>query len=242
MLVIAGARLPASPYLYHVGFDEYVEEMAEMRQVAEAFDSRSVHGVLCVGVQGAQWFAVFTMPRHEKRVSAHCEQRQIETFLPLYKVRHRWKNRCTVDLELPLFPNYLFVRIAPSNRVPVLQVPGVVSIVSSAGQLLPVPGDYVAALRDGLLVHKIEPHTNLEAGELVRIKTGPLAGAEGILERRKNDFRVVLRLEMLARSVSVEVAASEIELRGYQSFLGDLGTQFPRGRQLGVADFSVLQR
>jgi transcription antitermination factor NusG len=99
----------------------------------------------------------------------------------------------------------------------------VVSIVSSARQLLPVPGEYVTALKDGLQVHNIEPHSNLEVGELVRIKTGPLAGAEGILERRKNDLRVVLRLEMLARSVSVEVAAAEIEWRDYRSRLSDLG-------------------
>jgi transcription antitermination factor NusG len=203
-----------------------------MHSVAEAALPTSEHDFLCAGAQEAGWFAVFSMPKHEKRVSAHCEQRRIECFLPLYKVRHRWKNRCTVDLELPLFPNYLFVRIAPRHRVRVLEVPGVVSIVSSAGQLLPLPEEYVTALKDGLQVHNIEPHANLEVGELVRIMTGPLAGAEGILERRKNDFRVVLRLEMLARSVSVEVAAAEIEWRGYRSVLSDLGGQLPRGRQL----------
>jgi transcription antitermination factor NusG len=60
-------------------------------------------------------------------------------------------------------------------------------------------------------MHKIAPHANLEIGEVVRIKAGAFAGAQGILERCKNDLRVVLRLEMLARSVSVEVDASEIE-------------------------------
>jgi transcription antitermination factor NusG len=157
------------------------------------------------------WHAVFTLTNHEKRVAANCQLRQIESFLPVYRVRHRWKNRCTVDLDLPLFPNYFFVRIAAQNRIRVLQVPGVVSIVSSGGQLLPVPADYITALRDGLLTHKIEPHADLQAGDLVRIKTGPFTGTEGILERRKGDLRVVLRLEMLARSVSVEVAAQEIE-------------------------------
>jgi transcriptional antiterminator NusG len=163
------------------------------------------------GAHEAQWFAVFTMPKHEKRVVAHCEQRQIESFLPLYKATHRWKNRQTVDLDLPLFPNYFFVRISPRQRIRVLQLPGVVMIVSSAGQLLPVPDDYISALRDGILVHKIEPHPYVEVGEPVRIKTGPFAGAEGVLDRRKKDFRVVLKLEMLARCVSVEVAATEIE-------------------------------
>lgn len=67
--------------------------------------------------------------------------------------------------------------------------------------------DCVTALREGILAHKIEPHSDLKAGELVRITSGPLAGTEGILARSKNDFPVVLRLDMLARSVSVEVDA-----------------------------------
>jgi transcription antitermination factor NusG len=155
------------------------------------------------------------MSNHEKRVVGRCQQRQLESFLPLYRVKRKWKNRCTVDLDLPLFPNYFFVRIVPRDRVRILELAGVVSIVSSGGQPLPLTDEYIASLQQGLLAHKIEPHPDLEVGELVRITTGPLAGAEGILERRKNDFRVVLKLEMLARSVSVEVAASEIEWCGY---------------------------
>jgi transcription antitermination factor NusG len=175
------------------------------------FGSNSGPDLRQVSHQLPKWYAVFTLARHEKRVLAHCEQRQIESFLPLYKVEHRWKNRCTVDLELPLFPTYCFVRIDPRTRVQVLRVPGVVRIVSSGHQPEPVPDDYIHALRDGLLVHRIEPHSDLEVGDLVRIKTGPMTGAEGILERRKNDLRVVLKLEMLARSVSVEVGAEQIE-------------------------------
>jgi transcription antitermination factor NusG len=158
-----------------------------------------------------KWYAVFTLSRHEKKVFAQCEQRQIEAFLPLYKVKHRWKNRCTVDVELPLFPSYSFVRIDPRTRGQVLQIPGVVWIVSSGRQLQPIPDDYINSLRDGLLVHRIEPHPDVAVGDWVRIKSGPMAGAEGVLERRKNELRVVLTLGMLDRSVSVEVGASEIE-------------------------------
>lgn len=161
-----------------------------------------------------RWYAVFTLARHEKRVFAQCERRQIESFLPLYKVRHQWKNRCTVDLELPLFPSYSFVRIDPQARVQVLKVPGVIRIVSSGHQLQSLPDEYVNALRDGLLAHRIEPYTESVVGDWVRIKSGPMAGAEGVLERRKNELRVVLRLEMLERSVSVEVGADEIQWCG----------------------------
>ena len=161
--------------------------------------------------ESPKWYAVFTMARHEKRVFAQCEQRRIEAFLPLYKAKHRWKNRCTVDVELPLFPSYSFVRIDPQSRVQVLQIPGVVWIVSSGRQLQPLPDDCINSLRDGLLAHRIEPYSEVAVGDWVRITSGPMAGAEGILERRKNALRVILKLGMLDRSVAVEVGASEIE-------------------------------
>ena len=77
--------------------------------------------------------------------------------------------------------------------------------------MLPIPDEYMNSLREGLLVHRIEPHPGLALGCRVRISQGPMAGAVGILERDKSNFRVVLKLEMLARSVAVEVGASEIE-------------------------------
>ena len=159
----------------------------------------------------ANWFAVFTFSRHEKQVQAQCAQKQIECFLPTYFTRHRWKNRCFVNLELPLFPNYLFVRIDPRERVHVLKNPGVISIVSSGRDLLPISDSEISALRAGLLAHRMSPHPGAEIGERVRITTGPMCGAEGILERHKNELRVILRLDMLARSVCVEVGSCEIE-------------------------------
>jgi transcription antitermination factor NusG len=159
-----------------------------------------------------RWCAVFTTPRHEKRIAWHFGQRQLESFLPLYRAKRRWKNRCTVTLELPLFPSYLFVRIDPRERLRVLDVPGVLSIVSSGRELLSVPDPYVTSLRDGLLSHRIAPHPNVETGDRVRITTGPMFGMEGVLDRQKNDLRVVLRLEMIGRSVAVELSTADIEL------------------------------
>jgi transcription antitermination factor NusG len=145
---------------------------------------------------------------------AHCTDRQIESFLPLYRVKHRWKNRCTATLELPLFPNYLFVRIDPKERVQVLKLPGVLSIVSSGRQPSPVPDDYISSLRSGLLAHQIEPHPRVDVGDRVCITTGPMAGMHGILDRQKNKLRVVITLEMIGRSVAVEVGAEEILYAG----------------------------
>ena len=162
-----------------------------------------------------RWYAVFTMPRHEKRFGLYCVERQIESFLPLYQVRNRWKNRCTATVELPLFPNYSFVRIDTRERTQVLRIPSVRYIVSSGRELLPIPDDYISFLRAGLLAHRIQPHPNLEVGDRVCIRTGPMSGIEGIVDRHKNGLRVVLRLEMIGRSIAVEVGTSEV------SYVGD---------------------
>jgi len=160
------------------------------------------------------WFAVYTTPRHEKRVAFHCEQRQIVAFLPLYQEVRRWKNRCRVKLDLPLFPNYLFVRIEREERFRVLSVPGVLSVLGSNSDLLPVQDEYITSLRQGLDAHKIEPHPLVEIGDKVRIIAGAMTGMEGILIRKKNELRVVLKVALLERSMAVEVTTEDIESVG----------------------------
>jgi len=76
------------------------------------------------------WFAAYTNSHREKRVASHLTERQVESFLPLYATRRRWRNRCEMNLDLPLFPNYVFVRIDLRERVRVLEVPGVLLLVS----------------------------------------------------------------------------------------------------------------
>jgi transcription antitermination factor NusG len=126
-------------------------------------------------------------------------------------MRHRWKNRCEMNLELPLFPNYVFVRIDPRKRACVLEVPGVVSLVGFGRTLAPLSDFEIEALRSGLGQRKIEPHPYLVIGERVRIKCGPMAGMQGVLVRRKSNFRVVLALDVIMRCVAVEVDADDLE-------------------------------
>ena len=157
------------------------------------------------------WFAVFTAPRHEKRVEEHFRVREIESFLPLYRMRRQWKDGSKGTVQIPLFPSYIFVRIGCAGRVPVLAIPGVISIVGGGRESMSVPDSYVHFLQEGLQQGKIEPHLCLTSGMKVRIRSGLMAGMEGILLRQKNDFRVVLTLEMIMRSVKVEVELNEIE-------------------------------
>ena len=170
-------------------------------------------GLFCDSVDPSpQWFAASTTPRHEKYVSELLVERQIEAFLPLYRTARQWKKSRPVVLELPLFPTYVFVRITRRARGAVLGLPGVQSIVGSSKDPWPVPDCEIEALRRGLQTHKVEPHPYLNVGERVRIKTGLMAGVDGILVRKKNDFRVVLSLDAIMQSVAVEVDADDLEL------------------------------
>src|ERR1700733_1299720 len=158
-----------------------------------------------------QWFAAYPPPRHEKHISYVLQERNIEPFLPLYRTLRQWKKRAPVVLELPLFPCYLFVRISRAARGAVLGLPGIVSIVGSSKEPWPLPQPEIEALRLSAERGKAEPHPYLKVGERVRMKTGSMAGVEGMLVRKKNEFRFVLTLEAIMRSVAIEVNASDLE-------------------------------
>lgn len=164
-----------------------------------------------VAGEDARWFAVYTNSRHEKRVAKHFDERHIESFLPLYRKLHHWTKRNDVRLDLPLFPNYVFVHIAPPQRISVLAVPGVLGMVGRGHIASALPDAEIESLRTGLRLRKFEPHPYLVAGERVRIKAGSLEGMVGILLRMKNELRVVLTLDLIERSVAVEVDAQDVE-------------------------------
>jgi transcription antitermination factor NusG len=158
------------------------------------------------------WFAIYTAPRHEKRVAAHLESRAVDCFLPLYHTVRRWKNGSRVPLTLPLFPSYVFVRISQSERIRVLQVPGIVSIVGSASKPTAIPPYEIELLREQIdHLGNIEPHPYLAIGDRVRITAGPLAGLQGILLRKKNELRIVITVQAIMKSFSIETDVDEVE-------------------------------
>jgi transcription antitermination factor NusG len=159
-----------------------------------------------------KWFAVYTTPRHEKRVDQHLSLREIEHYLPLYRTQRKWSDGSRVTLDLPLFPGYIFVRIERKQRVRVLEVPGVVAVVGgTGGEPAALPETDIEALRCGLPLRHVEPHPLLTVGQRARIRSGAFAGMEGIVVRKKNSFRVVLTLDTIMQSFAVEVDGKELE-------------------------------
>ena len=157
------------------------------------------------------WHALHTRYQHEKVVAELLARQEFETFLPLYTAVNRWKDR-TKRLSLPLFPCYVFLRGGFDRRLQILKTPGVHAIVESAGCPGVIPEPEIAAIRRAVENSlRINPHPFLENGDWVRIKSGPLVGLEGILVRKQDQLRLVLSVEMLGRSVAVEVDAFIVE-------------------------------
>jgi|SRR5579862_538549 transcription antitermination factor NusG len=159
-----------------------------------------------------EWYAVYTNARHEKRVTEYLGGRSLECYLPSYRSVRRWQDR-RKEVDLPLFPGYVFVRIAYRSRLQVLTAPGVVRIVTFDGKPASIREAEIENIRRGLShAAGFEPHPYLKVGKRVRVRSGPLSGIEGILLRRKDGFRLVLSIELIMRSVATEVDEADVEL------------------------------
>ncbi len=157
------------------------------------------------------WWAVYTQHQHEKSVAEMLTAKGFEVFLPLHESMRRWKDRQKV-LSLPLFPCYVFVRGELSRRLQVVTTPGIHMVLSRGENIEVVPENEIDAIRRAVQgSYRIEPHPFLRIGERVRVTRGSLEGVEGILVRKKNLYRLVLSVDMLAQSVGVEVSASDVE-------------------------------
>lgn len=156
------------------------------------------------------WLAVYTAPRHEKQVLQHLEHRSIECFLPLYESLRRWKSGPTL-VSMPLFPGYLFVHADHAERRKVLESPSVIRIVGTRIGPSPLPEAEIRALRQAVSSGLALPHSYLNVGTRVRVMQGPLTGMEGILLRIKGSTRLVLNINLIMQSVSVEVNCCDVE-------------------------------
>jgi transcription antitermination factor NusG len=162
-------------------------------------------------VAGKQWYAVFTVPQNEKSASRHLSLRDVESFLPTYHSVRVWKNRQRVQLDLPLFPSYLFVCIGRRERGTVLGTPGVLRIVGNSREPIPVPESTIEFLRSGLEAGKIEPYHELVVGQKVRIRSGAMSGLQGVLVRKNNNLRFVLTVDLINQHAAVEIGAENLE-------------------------------
>ena len=159
------------------------------------------------------WFAVQTKPRHEKKVSEILTEKGIQNFLPLFRSKRQWADRWKW-VEVPLFSQYLFVRIPGSVecRVQVLRTNGVVRLAGETGRGTAIPDEQIANLYM-IVNHKIPslPLYKIRIGERIRIRGGALNGMEGVLAAVENDRSLVISIDLIQKSVAIRIEGFEVE-------------------------------
>ncbi len=177
------------------------------------------------------WYALWVKSRYENTVALHLQARGYESFLPLYKCRHRWSDRFK-EIDAPLFPGYVFCRFSPLNRLPILSIPGVVHVVGIGRAPAPLEESEIAAIqaavKSGL---PSQPWPFLQVGRRVRIEYGPLFGLEGILLDFRGRQRLVLSVTLLQRSVAVQVDRAWVTPMPHQQACGGPVTSEARSWQ-----------
>jgi transcription antitermination factor NusG len=152
-----------------------------------------------------RWFVLRVKSRCEKLVALVAKNRGFEAFLPLYRSCRRWSDRRR-ETDFPLFTGYVFCRLDPQHRLPLLTIPGVLHFVGIGKTPTPIEDAEIAAIQaavqSGL---SAEPWAFLEVGQRVRLDDGPLAGLEGIFVETAKQHRIVVSVTLLQRSLAVSI-------------------------------------
>ena len=166
------------------------------------------------GPMMTEWFAFRVRPRHEKSVAVYLREKREECFVPLVQSTRTWAKR-VVQVELPLFPGYVFCRSHRFGLLPILQTPGVVDVIRAGNTPVPIPGSEISALE--LTINAsvpFEPCPYVEVGQRVEIKSGPLSGVTGIVSDRRKTGHLILSVSLLRRSVLVHIDLAHLRSHG----------------------------
>jgi len=152
-----------------------------------------------------KWYALQVRSRFEKVVSMHLQGKGYRDYLPLYKSRRRWSDRVK-EIEVPLFPGYVFCKFDVRDKLPILVIPGVMTVVSFGSGAISIPDHEIDGVQNivnsGLMYG---PFPFMSSGTPVRVKHGPLRGLEGHVVEVKNTYQLIISITMLSRSVSVAI-------------------------------------
>jgi transcription termination/antitermination protein NusG len=176
------------------------------------------------------WFALQTKPKSEKKIGRLLREKGYECLTPMYRLKRKWSDR-TVEIDFPLFPGYIFCRFGQTVLGKAISTKGVIRVVGFGGEPAEVATEEIEALQ--LLAQSDllrEPWKYLPSGTPVLVKTGPLAGVQGIICSDGNKSQLIISVTLLQRSVAVELGEDTVI-----SVIGDL-----RGSRIGFGDESYL--
>lgn len=168
----------------------------------------------------SNWFAAYVKHQHEQKVAFLLERSGVNVYLPQREVVRRWKDR-SKKLQQPLFPGYVFLCSDLRDKFRILNTPGLFFLVENGGRPCPIPAYEMAWMRRVTEYGVgVQPYAYPCAGDLVRICQGPLAGVTGVLTRFKNQYRVILTVELLQKALSIDVESTNVKLVG-DPFVGE---------------------
>lgn len=157
-----------------------------------------------------RWYALSVKHQHERRAEIALGWKGFEALAPTYRARRTWSDR-SKNLDLPLFSGYVFCRFDFAERIPVLDTPGIARIVGFGNGPAPVADEEIAAIKMVVASRlPVRPWPHLRPGDRVRIEDGPLRGVEGTLLKEKDSLRLVLGVELLQRSIAVELEPESV--------------------------------
>lgn len=179
------------------------------------FGSASPDPALAVLRERPHWFAVRTRSRSEKKVAELLGRNGLEAYCPLRKEERRWADRIK-RVPMPLFPGYVFSRVALEGMTELLRTPGVVNVVREHGRPAPVREEELESVRrfeagineTGALP---EPADYLEPGDEIVVASGPFKGLRGVLLERRGRLRVAVKIDALRAAMAVEMERAAVE-------------------------------
>lgn len=157
------------------------------------------------------WYIAYTLPRHEKAIAQRLTGGSLSCYLPLYSEARSWNQR-RVQLELPLFPCYLFVRMSLDAKTSLLSVPGIVRLLAVSGAAVIFPDQEMDALQASLNQWSARPYPFHSSGKRIRLRSGPFAGLEGTIQRRNGKRALIVSLDLIQSSMLVEIDTGDAQL------------------------------
>jgi len=158
----------------------------------------------------SNWYLVYTLPKHERRICSNFVQTGIDFFFPLKKVLRQWADR-KKWVEVPLFPSYIFVRVSKRDRPKVFGVRGVLKFISNDGSPTLVGENVINSIKLMLFGNPEATNESFSAGQLLYIRSGPMAGLSGILIEKKGRYRIAMRLHAMNQTIVAEVSSEDIQ-------------------------------
>jgi transcription termination/antitermination protein NusG len=160
------------------------------------------------------WYVLHTKSRFENVVSDGLLGKEKEVYLPKILVKSKRRDRKAM-IRVPLFPGYIFVKtdLNPHEHVDILKTTGAVRLIGDNTAPISVPDATIESLRIMVDADQlVATGHRFKKGDRVMVVHGPFSGVTGFFVRYRGSERVVVNIDALGQSASVEVSEGDVEI------------------------------